>query len=335
MNTTFNVMLPTGSVGLDQEIDDIAEIFENAGLTTDIRIAGYASTDDVIQISQTIAIVGPAGIFLGAFIQKAGEDAWIGLKNLLAKVRKIRRRGYRDDETFALSWNNGELSLPPELPDEALRALFTHDIPSHADASKWLILWDSGREQWRAHWNSYPGSRQFSTPLPPQSRSGQLRDATLEFQVHPATFLVRELAEEDKRRLYRRASKIDSPVVDWRRSQTVFHAQGRGPSELLSVCDTVLLSPARVIAICNNFNKDGFRSLSPAYSGGPRPAYDNIQRERIQRVARESPRKRKIQLDAWTLRALSDYLVEEGIVEDLSYATLKGLLTQGNIVISP
>jgi hypothetical protein len=79
---------------------------------------------------------------------------------------------------------------------------------------------------------------------------------------------VREIDDDEGRRLVRIVRRGTGSVVTWRRAQMVLlSAQGMDVAAIAKVAFT---SEDRVRDVIRNFNTDGFSSLYPKYKGGRR-----------------------------------------------------------------
>jgi len=77
---------------------------------------------------------------------------------------------------------------------------------------------------------------------------------------------VREIDDDEGRRLVRIIRRGSGSVVTWRRAQMVLlSAQGMPVAKTAEVSFT---SDDRVRDVIHNFNADGFESLYPKYKGG-------------------------------------------------------------------
>lgn len=76
----------------------------------------------------------------------------------------------------------------------------------------------------------------------------------------------------------------------------------------------------------HNFNADGFDSLYPKYKGGRRPTFTLPQRLEIKKIAKSTPGEHGLPFSRWSLVKLADFLVAEGVVEDISHEGLRELL---------
>ena len=81
---------------------------------------------------------------------------------------------------------------------------------------------------------------------------------------------VREIDDDEGRRLVRIVRRDSGSVVTWRRAQMVLlSAQGMDAAGIAKVAFT---SEDRVRDVIRNFNADGFGSLYPKYPAGGRPS---------------------------------------------------------------
>jgi hypothetical protein len=82
---------------------------------------------------------------------------------------------------------------------------------------------------------------------------------------------VREIDDDEGRRLVRIVRRGSGSVVTWRRAQMVLlSAQGMDVAAIAKVAFT---SDDRVRDVIRNFNADGFGSLYPRYKGGRPPKF--------------------------------------------------------------
>jgi Winged helix-turn helix len=87
---------------------------------------------------------------------------------------------------------------------------------------------------------------------------------------------VREIDDDEGRRLVRIVRRGSGAVVTWRRAQMVLlSAQGMDAAAIAKVAFT---SEDRVRDVIRNFNADGFASLYPRYKGGRPPKFTLSQR---------------------------------------------------------
>jgi transposase len=127
-------------------------------------------------------------------------------------------------------------------------------------------------------------------------------------------------------RIVRRGS---GSVVTWRRAQMVLlSAQGM---DVPAIAEVTFTSPDRVRDVLHNFNADGFESLRPKYAGGRPPKFDLKQRARIKQIALSRPQDHDLPFSVWSLSKLADFLVAEGVVDDISHEGLRTLLREEGV----
>ncbi|HET6873870.1 MAG TPA: IS630 family transposase [Acidimicrobiales bacterium] len=140
---------------------------------------------------------------------------------------------------------------------------------------------------------------------------------------------VRELSPEEGNRLLRTVRRSSGSVVTWRRSQMILlSAQGMDVGQIAKVAFT---SEDRVREVIHNFNADGFESLYPRYSGGRPPTFTLPQRQQIKKIALSRPTDHRLPFSTWSLAKLADFLVAEGVVEDISHEGLRVLLREEGV----
>ncbi len=140
---------------------------------------------------------------------------------------------------------------------------------------------------------------------------------------------VRELENDEGNRLLRIVRRSSGSVVTWRRAQMVLlSAQGMDVREIARVAFT---SEDRVRAVINNFNDDGFDSLTPRYAGGRPPTFTLPQRQQIKKIALSRPVDHGLPFSTWSLTKLAEFLVAEGVVDDISHEGLRDLLRKEGV----
>ena len=135
---------------------------------------------------------------------------------------------------------------------------------------------------------------------------------------------VRDITNDEGNRLLRIVRRSPGSVVTWRRAQMVLlSAQAMDVSKIARVTFT---SEDRVRDVLHNFNLDGFHSLYPRYAGGRPPTFTLAQRRVIKKLALSRPVDHDLPFATWSLAKLSDFLVAEGVVDDISHEGLRVLL---------
>ena len=105
-------------------------------------------------------------------------------------------------------------------------------------------------------------------------------------------------------------------------------AQGMDVAQIAKVAFT---SADRVREVINNFNDDGFDSLYPRYAGGRPPTFSLPQRREVKKVALSRPVDHGLPFSTWSLTKLAEFLVAEGVVDDISHEGLRVLLREEGV----
>jgi transposase len=140
---------------------------------------------------------------------------------------------------------------------------------------------------------------------------------------------VREIDDDEGRRLVRIVRRGTGSVVTWRRAQMVLlSAQGMDAAAIAKVAFT---SEDRVRDVIRNFNADGFDSLYPKYRGGRPPKFTLPQRREVKKIAKSRPAEHDLPFSTWSLSKLAEFLVAEGVVDDISHEGLRTLLREEGV----
>jgi len=140
---------------------------------------------------------------------------------------------------------------------------------------------------------------------------------------------VREITNAEGNRLLRILRRSSGSVVTWRRAQMILlSAQGMPAARIAEVTFT---SADRVRDVIHNFNLDGFDALYPRYHGGRPPTFPLAQRHEIKRLALSRPQDHDLPFSSWSLSKLADFLVAEGVVDDISHEGLRVLLREEGV----
>jgi transposase len=140
---------------------------------------------------------------------------------------------------------------------------------------------------------------------------------------------VRDVSADEGNRLLRIVRRSSGSVVTWRRAQMVLlSVQGMDVAQIAKVTFT---SPDRVREVINNFNEDGFESLYPKYGGGRPPTFTLPQRQAIKKIALSRPGDHGLPFSTWSLTKLAEFLVAEGVVDDISHEGLRVLLRKEEV----
>jgi transposase len=140
---------------------------------------------------------------------------------------------------------------------------------------------------------------------------------------------VRDLTNEEGRRLLAIVRRGSGSVVRWRRAQIVLWSAQR--MDVPAIAKIAFTSEDRVREVIHNFNRDGFESLVPRYAGGRPPTFTLPQRREIKRIALSRPADHDLPFSTWSLSKLAEFLVAEGVVDDISHEGLRVLLREEGV----
>jgi transposase len=140
---------------------------------------------------------------------------------------------------------------------------------------------------------------------------------------------VRDLSNDEGRKLLSIVRRGSGSVVRWRRAQIVLGSAQR--MDVPAIAKIAFTSEDRVRAVIHNFNDDGFDSLAPRYSGGRPPTFTLPQRREIKKLALSRPADHDLPFSTWSLSKLAEFLVAEGVVDDISHEGLRALLREEGV----
>jgi transposase len=135
---------------------------------------------------------------------------------------------------------------------------------------------------------------------------------------------VREIDDDEGRRLVRIVRRGSGSVVTWRRAQMVLLSAQKMP--VARIAEVTFTSADRVRDVIHNFNADGFDSLYPKYAGGRPRTFNLPERREIKKIAKSKPVEHGLPFSTWSLTKLAEFLVAEGVVDDISHEGLRVLL---------
>ncbi|MFF2013891.1 IS630 family transposase [Streptomyces sp. NPDC058195] len=140
---------------------------------------------------------------------------------------------------------------------------------------------------------------------------------------------VREIDDDEGKRLLRIVRRGTGSVVTWRRAQMVLLSAQRMPA--VKIAEVTFTSADRVRDVIHNFNADGFESLYPKYRGGRPRTFTLPERREIKKIAKSKPAEHGLPLSTWSMAKLADFLVAEGVVDDISHEGLRVLLREEGV----
>ncbi len=146
----------------------------------------------------------------------------------------------------------------------------------------------------------------------------------------PPSVFVRRLAPAEARRLQEIVRRGTADYVTVRRAQIVLaSAQGAAAPEIARMLRS---SPDHVREVIHASNAEGLEALRPRWHLGGRPrTFDEETRARIVEVATARPREVGAPFSAWSLAKLQAFLMEEGVVEEISLETIRRILSEAGI----
>jgi len=101
--------------------------------------------------------------------------------------------------------------------------------------------------------------------------------------------------------------------------------------DVAQIATVAFTSEDRVRAVIHNFNADGFDSLYPRYAGGRPPTFTLAQRQQVKKTALSRPQDHHLPFSTWSLAKLAEFLVAEGVVDDISHEGLRALLREEGV----
>ncbi|MEU4088473.1 IS630 family transposase [Streptomyces aureus] len=140
---------------------------------------------------------------------------------------------------------------------------------------------------------------------------------------------VGEIDDDEGRRLLRIVRRGTGSVVTWRRAQMVLLSAQRMP--VAKIAEVTFTSADRVRDVIHNFNADGFEALYPKYKGGRPRTFTLPERREIKKTAKSKPVEHGLPFSTWSLAKLADFLVAEGVVDDISHEGPRALLREEGV----
>ncbi len=140
---------------------------------------------------------------------------------------------------------------------------------------------------------------------------------------------VRDLGSDEGRKLLGIVRRGSGSVVRWRRAQIVLWSAQR--MSVSAIAEIAFTSEDRVREVIHNFNADGFDSLTPKYAGGRPAKFTLPQRRAIKKIALSRPADHGLPFSTWSLSKLAEFLVAEGVVDDISHEGLRVLLREEGV----
>ncbi|MEV7229942.1 hypothetical protein AB0M79_23430 [Polymorphospora sp. NPDC051019] len=316
------VLLDTGPTA--DEVDRMEALFDGCGMAAYAEGHSYGGPPPTSAFLIVLNI--PLAPFLDTFAG-TGTDAGTGTEpdtvgdgaaRLAAVVRTLQAMR-ADEELWGRphgvkledSHSGHGVLLEAGLPDAAYDALLDLDL---SGLDQWAIPvqleWHPALHTWQARLTTVP--RRFARRVPLRARAADSPRA-------------RQCDDAEIGELWRLAGSAEVPAVTWQRAQIVLlSAQG---SNIASIAQHTVTGAGRVRAVIRNFNDDGFASFDPGYDRGERPQPTPAELRDARAVAARGPAAYGLTGPAWDVATLGDFLVREGVVEDVDPDWLAALLT--------
>ncbi|GAB2805145.1 hypothetical protein GCM10027073_42080 [Streptomyces chlorus] len=140
---------------------------------------------------------------------------------------------------------------------------------------------------------------------------------------------VREIDSHEGQRLLRIIRRGTGSVVTWRRAQMVLLSARGMP--VAKIAEVTFTSDDRVRDVIHDFNVDGFAALYPKCKGGRPRTFTLPERREIKKIAKSRPAEHGLPFSTWSLAKPADFLVAEGVVDDISQEGLRLLLREEGV----
>jgi hypothetical protein len=297
--------------------------------------------------AEWIVIVVPLLPFVTAISTKAGEDTYAALKRLIQRLRDSGRHGGHRAVELTDSSTGVQVDLRGDLPDAAWRALSEISLSPIQPVHEGLIWNSEGSRgypeqlvlKWSdqtSHWLVYPGDlgfsgRQIGRRLPVIPARETLADPSFPDPLDLSSPRARDpYLSPTWAYLSRYLSRDASAISAVRASFVGWFNLGNQPEDIARqlVCSRELVN-----AVLDDFARHGLKALEPDFTDSRAPSTFTLrQHEEILEIARNVPPRKRI---AKRPGSLGDFLVCEGVVEDINLADLKSLLAREGIRLSP
>lgn len=303
------VLLDTGPT--PDEVDTMTALFAEQGM--DALAEGHSYGGPPPTSAFLIVLNAPLAPFLDRFAVR-GDEGRHALQHLVGTLQGMRADPARWGRAHGVKLEDASsghgVLLEADLPEQAYRALMEVDLSG-------LDLWSVPVQvEWHAALGAWK-ARMITVPLR-FARRAPRRDRPVGSPV------ARQVDEDEIRRLWQLVGSADTPAVTWQRAQIVLlSVQG---FTITSISQHVVTGVDRVRAVIRNFNTDGFASFDPDYDRGERATVTEAEERDARQVVARGPAAYGRPGSAWDARTLGDFLVAEGVVEDVDPAWLDALL---------
>ncbi|MFF0522335.1 hypothetical protein ACFYTC_26795 [Actinomadura nitritigenes] len=306
------VLLDTGPTL--QESGEIEKIFDDLGMRAEVEGHSYGGPPPT---SAFLVVVNTDLLsFMDAFLAQGASgrrsfERWAG--RLLALRSDSRMWGKQHTLNLEDAQCGLSIALTQSLPAAAYDTILNVDLSGFDRGSpSTAIGWNPLLNRWQAHLRS--------------TRRPIARRVALRSGVDTGTPRVRNIADEDLRAMWRLSEDPHVHAVTWQRAKMVlWSTSGWSPS---AIAEKMLVTERCVRTVLDNFNADALSSLAPAYSGRHRPPLNGDEEREVRRIAAGRPADFGVSLRLWNIDVLSDFLVSQGVVDDISHAQLVDLVQE-------
>lgn len=311
------VLLDTGPD--ERERRHIESLFAGVGVSSTVEGHSYGGPPPTSAFRIVVNV--PVDLFLARFRQH-GEPEPARLTKLVRALLAVRADPLRwgRPHSLVLEDEHADLTVDcaPGVPDEAIAGLLSLDLRDFGYGSPTAtVRWYSQYGRWLARVEV--GGRTLLRRLPARRSSER-------------SVRVRQLSRVELDRL-RRVTEQTPSVVRWQRAYVVLlNAQGWSVS---AIANQMVLSRPTVRRIVADFNRSGEASLDPAYVR-PQPFHPGPAPDREARaVVAAGPVALGPARPAWDVRTIADYLVGQGIAEDVDPNWLASALAEPKDRVQP
>jgi hypothetical protein len=331
----------------DEDRRLISDAFAEAGLE---GVKPEQAKQERQSTAEWVVIAVPLLPFVQAIATKAGEGAYAAMKRLIHRLRDSGGHGGRRTVELHDSSTGMKVDLRDgDLPDAAWRALSeTKTSLGPIQRAREGLIWNSEGSRSRperlvlewsdqsSHWLVHPGElgaggERIGRRLPIIPAREPLADPSFPDPLDLSSTEVRHsyLSPTWEYLLH----YLDPPAsaISTMRARFVgWFNFGNQPEDIARqlVCSRELVN-----AVLDDFARHGRKALEPDFADSRAPsAFTLRQHEEIVEFARRFPRRKRTSKRAGSL---SDFLVREGVVEDINLADLKSLLAREGIRLSP
>lgn len=134
---------------------------------------------------------------------------------------------------------------------------------------------------------------------------------------------VRDLVNAEVAQLNRLLDSNDMDIPKDRLRIVYLSWQGKTISE---IGDLVDLHPINIRKWIHRYNAQGIRGLITKAIPGRPAIFDSAKRKRIREIYQSHPRQNGRSFNEWSYNKLKEYIIEIGLVENISLETIRGIV---------